>query len=163
MCDGKKNLWPDAAERKELFRKYGGAEHAAAHGAAVSQCALELAASVAENVNTDLLQAACELHDLVRGMPDHARAGADIMIREGYPAVGELIAVHHDLPETAGAEACLLYLADKLVRGEQRISLEQRFHGSREKCHTPEALDAWQRRYDRVCQVIHTFQLKIPE
>lgn len=163
MCDNNKAVWPDAAERQALFCRYGTPREVVAHGVMVARCATELAQQVNGTVEKELLQAACELHDLVRGMPDHARAGADILIREGYPAVGELIALHHDLPETAGTEACLLYLADKLIRGEQRVSLEQRFRNSREKCRTPEALEAWQRRYDRACRIVRQFQLKLSE
>ena len=106
---------------------------------------------------------ACLLHDLTRGTPDHACSGSEILIQAGYPALARLVAVHHDLPEDASPEACLLYLADKLVRGEQRVSLEERFLASREKCRTPEALAAWQRRYDRAHQIIQKFQLSLSD
>ena len=123
----------------------------------------ELAQQLSFPVDTQLLIAACLLHDLTRGAPDHPRSGAQVLAQAGYPGLAELVAVHHDLPEEASAEACLLYLADKLVQGERRVSLESRFLASREKCRTPEALAAWQQRYDRTQRIIQTFQLILPD
>lgn len=163
MIDFTTKSYPDASECQRLFRLCETPDAVIAHGAAVSRCAAELAQQLSHPVDTALLTAACLLHDLTRGTPDHARSGAQILARAGYPALAELVAVHHDLPENACPEACLLYLADKLVRGERRVSLEERFLDSRKKCRTPEALAAWQRRYDRAHQIIQKFQLSLPD
>ena len=67
----------------------------------------------------------------------------------GYPAVAALIAVHHDLPPREGGgltEPEIVYLADKLVSGETRVSLSRRFQGSAEKCQSAEAKKSHARR-----------------
>lgn len=163
MIDSSEKLYPDAAACQMLFHLCKTPTHIIAHGEAVSRCAVELAQQLSCPVDSALLSAACLLHDLTRGAPDHACSGSEILIQAGYPALAGLVAVHHDLPEGASPEACLLYLADKLVRGEQRVSLEERFLASREKCRTPEALAAWQRRYDRAHQIIQKFQLSLSD
>jgi HD superfamily phosphodiesterase len=163
MSDFIPKIYPDAAERRRLFQLCQTPDAVIAHGAAVARCAADLAQQLSCPVDTDLLTAACLLHDLTRGNPDHAHSGAQVLEQAGYPSLAALVAVHHDLPEDACPEACLLYLADKLVRGEQRVSLDERFGASREKCRTPEALASWQRRYDRARQIIQAFQLSLPD
>lgn len=105
--------------------------------------------------------AACLFHDLVRDWPDHAHACGELMVKEGWPVLGEVICVHHDLPEEAGVEAALLYLADKLVQGERTVSLHQRFGAKRSLCRTPKALAAWERRYHRALQAAEQLGLDI--
>ena len=163
MADFTSKLYPDAADIQQMFRSCQTPDSVIAHGVAVSRCAAELAQQLSSPVDTALLSASCLLHDLYRAKEDHARSGAEFLRHAGYPALAELVAVHHDLPEDACTEACLLYLADKLVRGEQRISLEERFSSSRQKCRTPEALAAWQRRYDRALRIIQDFQLSLSD
>jgi HD superfamily phosphodiesterase len=163
MSDFIPKIYPNAAERHQLFQLCQTPDAVIAHGAAVARYAADLAQQLSRPVDTDLLAAACLLHDLTRGNPNHAHSGAQVLEQAGYPALAALVAVHHDLPEDACPEACLLYLADKLVRGEQRVSLDERFGASREKCRTPEALASWQRRYDRARQIIQAFRLSLPD
>ncbi len=157
------NSYPDDAGCRQLFQLCGTPAPVIAHGQAVARCAAELAQQLSFPVDMQLLTAACLLHDLTRGTEDHPRSGAEVLARAGYSALAEVVAVHHDLPEEAGAEACLLYLADKLVQGERRVSLEERFLASREKCRTPEALAAWRQRYDRTHQIIREFHLTLSD
>lgn len=152
---------PSPAMQEALLSKYNVPSEIAAHGKAVAQCALEMAAQLPRPVDVPLMEAACCLHDIARGQPDHARAGGVLLIQEGFPDVGNLVAQHHDLPEDANPEASLLYLADKLVRGTCRVTLEERFAASLEKCATPEALSAWQRRRDRAFRIVRDFQLSL--
>lgn len=154
---------PDEGEIEALWEKYGTPAPVRTHCRAVARRAMELADRVDRPVDRELLTAACLLHDLVRGWPDHARACGELMIKEGWPALADVIAVHHDLPQGAGAEASLLYLADKLVQGDRPVSLAERFEGSRRKCGTPEALAAWERRYRRARSVIEELGLSREE
>ena len=65
-----------------------------------------------------------------------ARLGADILVRSGYPAAAEIVRQHHDLdriPKRAD-ETLVVYLADKMVQGDQEVTLEERFAGSLGKC-----------------------------
>ena len=154
---------PSSPQIADLFARYRTPAPVIAHGEAVALCALELATQISHSVDTALLEAACRLHDIARMQPAHACAGADILVREGFPDVGAIVALHHDLPENASTEATLLYLADKLVQGTERVSLEPRFAASREKCRTPEALAAWQRRRDRTDRAVRDLSLILPE
>ena len=127
---------------------------------AVARTALALADPIPEPpVDRPLLEAACRLHDIAKGSPDHARRGARLLDEAGYPAVAALIAVHHDLPPSAGLEARLLYLADKLVQGSEPTCLEARFAASRKKCETPSARAAWERRYRAARDILDEYQL----
>lgn len=154
---------PSPAQIAALFDKYHTPPQVIAHGEAVAQYALELAAQMTIPIHTDLLEAACRLHDIARNQSNHARAAGELLAREGYPEVGEVTALHHDLPENASIEASLLYLADKLVQGTERVSLEARFAASRKKCTTPEALSAWQHRRKQTHDILQKFQLILPE
>lgn len=142
-------LQPDQGEISALYERYATPNPVRAHCEAVSRRAMELADQTLLPVDRALLHAACLLHDLVRDWPEHAYSCGKILTREGYPALGAVIAAHHDLPEDASAEACLLYLADKLVQGTQRVSLDARFQAKRALCGMPKARAAWERRYQR--------------
>lgn len=155
--------WPDRAEAEALWEKYGTHPQVRAHCQAVARRAMELADRAGLDADRELLRAACLLHDLLRDRPDHARACAEKMVQEGWPALGEIIAVHHDLPEGAGTEASLLYLADKLVQGDRPVSLEERFRAKRNLCGMPEALKAWERRYRRARSVMRELGLNTEE
>lgn len=153
--------WPDKGEIEALWEKYGTPAPVRAHCRAVARRAGELAGQVDLPVDLELLHAACLLHDLVRDWPDHARAGGERLVQEGWPELGGLIAVHHDLPQGAGTEASLLYLADKLVQGAEPVSLEERFQAKRALCGMPEALAAWERRYRRARQAAEQLGLDL--
>ena len=134
--------WPSREEIEALWKKYNTPAPVRAHCEAVALRAGELAGQTGLTLNLALLNAACLLHDLVRDRPGHARAGG-----EGWPEVGALVSVHHDLPREAGAEAALLFLADKLVQETRPVTLEERFQAKRALCKTPEALNAWEERF----------------
>ncbi len=127
---------PTPAEAWALLAAHGAPEHLARHSAAVAEIACRLAdALVAAGVPIDRVRvrAAGLLHDVAKGTPDHARAGARIVRRLGYPAVAAAIAQHTDIRLVAGAppdEAALVYLADKLVRGDRVVGLDERFRAA---------------------------------
>ena len=145
-----------------LLDKYRTPAPVIAHGRAVAQKALELAGQLRDvPLDWDLLGAAAVLHDLARaGTGDHAEQGAAFLDREGYPAVAAIVARHHDLGADPTPEAALLYLADKLVQGEQTVTLEARFAASRKKCDSPEAIAAWERRYGDARALMQRYHLK---
>jgi molybdenum cofactor cytidylyltransferase len=123
---------PTAAEVAALLDGLAAPEALRRHGLAVAEVALHLAEALgAAGVALDwaVVRAAALLHDVAKGTPDHARAGALLLRRCGYPAVARAIARHTELAFADGAalsEAALVYLADKLVSGDQLVSLEQR-------------------------------------
>lgn len=153
--------WPDSLEIEALWERYATPAPVRAHCAAVARRAMELAGQVDQTVDRELLRAACLLHDLVRDWPDHAQVCGSLMDREGWPELGTIIAVHHDLPRGAGVEASLLYLADKLVQGDKPVGLRERFGSKRALCGTPGALEAWERRLRRARQAAEQLGLDI--
>lgn len=153
--------YPQKEMWEELLRRYKTTEKTRKHCHAVAECAKALCRDINSEVNVDeeLLISACELHDLVRSQPNHAQAGAQILRNEGYPEIADLIRSHHDLPQDASPEAEILFLADKLVLGEERVNLEKRFLSSKERCSTEEALLSWSRRYERAKEVAEKYCL----
>lgn len=119
--------------RALLAMRYRPEDPIVRHSAAVARLAVELGAALnaaGAAFDLELLEAAGLLHDLARREPEHARVGAEQLRTLGFTPVAELVAVHMDLPlSTApGIEAAeVLFLADKLVQGERRVSLEERF------------------------------------
>lgn len=126
-----------------------------AHGQAVARVARELGEALlaaGNPLDLEVLEAAALCHDLAKGQPDHAQAGAAILRDWGWPLVAELVARHVDIDPSqegpVGADE-VLYLADKLVEGDRPVDLDQRFaaklarHGGE-----PGAAIAIQRRWD---------------
>jgi len=88
------------------------------------------------DLNPALIEAAALLHDLAKGEPHHAAAGAELLRKKGYGAVANLVAAHMELLPCAGDTidaADLLYLADKLVEGTRFVPLETRFRHQLER------------------------------
>ena len=154
LCVGvKPNRWPDDNELKQLVEKYKMSENILAHCLAVANLAHSWAERLEKSgveLESELLCAACKLHDIARAEEGgtHARTGAKLLEKEGYPALAELIRQHHDLEQDASLEARLLFLADKMIRETEKVSLKQRFESSKAKCQTEQALAVWQSRYD---------------
>ncbi len=79
-------------------------------------------------MNLDLIRTAALLHDLAKGEPHHAQAGARMLLN--YPEVANIVAEHMDIclnPDQPLSEKEIVYLADKLVIEDRIISLQDRF------------------------------------
>jgi CTP:molybdopterin cytidylyltransferase MocA len=131
---------PKIAECRELLRlSYASDDPIVRHCEAVARLAVEIGTELnatGADLDLELLEAAGLLHDLARSEPAHARVGAERLRALGFTAVAEVVAVHMDLPLPIGEtidEAQLLFLADKLVQGERRVSLEERFGPARRR------------------------------
>jgi HD superfamily phosphohydrolase YqeK len=109
------------------------------HGRAVAKVATSLGLElnrVGCCLDINLLEAAALLHDLAKGEPDHAAAGARMLRELGYGAIAELVATHMDITITEGktiGASEVLYLADKLVQGERLLPLAERFRKKMER------------------------------
>jgi alpha-ribazole phosphatase len=79
-----------------------------------------------------LILAAGRLHDIAKGQPDHAGAGARLLAGMGYARVGAVVARHTDIQSHGPSvdEADLIYFADKCVEEDRLVSLEDRFKKS---------------------------------
>jgi len=101
------------------------------------------------SVNLELVRAGALLHDVAKGRPDHAAVGAEILRSMDYPQVATVVGAHTDLNFSSGQldECAIVYLADKLVRGESLVTLDQRFQPALTRfSNNPLALLAAQRR-----------------
>jgi molybdenum cofactor cytidylyltransferase len=109
------------------------------HGRMVSHIARTLAEQLNQaglTLDVGLVASAGMLHDLAKGKAHHERMGARTLDNLGYCDVSVIVAVHRDI-EFAEArtmnEAAVVHLADKLVKGDRRVTIDERFQGVLEK------------------------------
>lgn len=109
-----------------------------------------------------LLKKAELTHDICRTQKEHAKAGADVLRKEGYEEIAELVEGHHSSEDFGGmdsgkrsvlSEKELLFYADKRVQEEKVVSLKERFEGSVWKCRTPEAREKHHRLYEKAREI----------
>jgi len=125
-------LYPSRRECLQIFNQYQREKKILAHVEEVAR----VAGVIAEHLNSKgfkiklgLVMAGSLLHDIAKGEKEHAYRGQDILNSLGYPAVGDIIAAHMDLPPNhidKIDEYSIVYLADKMVQGDQVVSLEKR-------------------------------------
>jgi len=130
--------------------------HISAHCDAVAEQAIELADALIQSghpVDRALVESAARLHDVARIGSDHAVVGAEWLRRLGYPEVADVVAVHMNQPEEAAEDLdarAIVYLADKLVEEDRRVTVERRFAESIRRCsQDPEALQMMRARQAR--------------
>ena len=118
----------------------------------VARALAQAAQSAGAAVNPELALAGGLLHDVAKGQADHPAAGAALLQDLGFAAMAPLAAQHMDIDINPGAplsEAELVHLADKLVKADHRVVLDQRFEDKMaRKGESPEARAAIQRRWD---------------
>ena len=130
-------MTPELAER--LLKAAAPGDSVEAHCRAVSAEALRIAEALPFALDRELLVSAALLHDIARNEKDHARLGAAWLRELGYHEAAELIVRHHDRHGETVDEAAVLFLADKCVKEARRVTVEERFAGSADRCRTPEA------------------------
>ncbi|HWQ61751.1 MAG TPA: HD domain-containing protein, partial [Negativicutes bacterium] len=133
--------FPAGQECDAILARQAVPEAVVRHSAIVAGVAREIAGRLNRTglgLDEGLIAAAGLLHDLAKGRPNHPRRGARVLKSLGFPAVAEIVAVHHDIALAEGQppkldEAAIIYLADKLVKNDSIVSLDERFDCSREK------------------------------
>jgi putative nucleotidyltransferase with HDIG domain len=123
---------PDVAECEHMFDAASTPEATRRHGRAVAALATSLARrlqAAGEAIDPDLTRAAALVHDIAKGRRRHAEAGAALLREFGFPEIAAPVARHMNLAFDAARldECAVVYLADKLVQDETRVSLETRF------------------------------------
>lgn len=128
------------------------------HCKAVKNKAVNLARALNEkaySLDLKLIESAALLHDICRLQENHPAAGAELLAGLGYEAEADIIRQHHDLDDdNIINEAAIVYLADKLIKGDRPVSLSERFEQSSQKCRSPEAAAAHKRRYKQAKKVL---------
>jgi molybdenum cofactor cytidylyltransferase len=117
-----------------------------------------------EPLDPDLTRAAASLHDIAKGLPHHAETGAAIVTGFGFPELREAVSRHMDIGVGAARidESAVVYLADKLVRGESRVPLESRFASARVRfAANPSGLAAVERRLASARAILRAIESRV--
>lgn len=136
---------PDIAECFRLMEEYRMLPNIRRHSLVVAQVAWLLVDGFRENgvqplvLDQELVVAGALLHDIAKTPClqtgcDHARAGAEICVRLGYPEIAGIVEEHvllrdhDDIRRQQGVFTAreIIYYADKRVRHEEIVSLEDR-------------------------------------
>lgn len=139
---------PSVSECLEILANHYVSSPILKHCQVVASVAKQLAESlnrVGCCLDLQLITASALLHDLAKGNKNHASVGAQIIKQLGYDKVAEIVQCHMDIkigPCTELNEAHIVYLADKLVKEDQIITLEERFNNATKKfAHIPEIMN----------------------
>ena len=131
------------------------------HCRAVSVTAQELARALQAAglvMDLELVHTAALLHDIARvRKKNHADVGADLLESHGFPRLAPIVRAHMDLVLDEQApidEIQVVYLADKLLYGDKRVDLEQRFARQVDKfSDSPDIVSAILRRRETARQI----------
>ncbi len=109
-------------------------ERGVMHGRAVAEVAVGIGQEMNRrgfDLDIVLLHNAALLHDVAKGKQRHEECGAALLTSLGLGALADIVASHRDVIPPAPADIAekeIVCLADKLVKGAQRVSIEQRFN-----------------------------------
>ena len=130
---------PDRERCLELMERYGMLENIVAHSLEVTKVALFLSLELnkkGQKIDLPLVEAASLLHDIaktacLKTKEDHTESGYRLLKEIGYERVGEIVAQHVWLKRVGEASSVseeeVVNYADKRVRHDQIVSLEERF------------------------------------
>ncbi len=103
-------------------------------------------------VDIKLVRSAALLHDIARTRRNHAQTGACLLECHGFERLSPIVRSHMDLVvrhDQPVDEAQVVYLADKLVKGDHLVDLERRFRCQMEQYEAdPNAAEAIGRRWE---------------
>ncbi len=129
----------------QLMQRYGMLKNIVAHSLEVTKVALFLSTELnkkGQAIDLFLVEAASLLHDIAKTpclqtKEDHTLAGYRILKENGYPRVAEIVEQHVWLkrerePQSVSEEEVVNY-ADKRVRHDQIVSLEERFQDLKDR------------------------------
>lgn len=159
---------PNREECRQIWLRCGLDEGIVKHQKAVAAAALRFGRKVAakgEAVDLKLLEAAALLHDIKKTEKNHPQRAAHFLEQLGYSQVADVVVEHMDLCVIEAekiTEKELLYLADKIVKGDEEVGIEARF---RAMLHHPE--DEIRRRasvrYSDSLKILHKIKKKISD
>lgn len=136
------DMTPVLAEK--LVAAAGANKKIQAHCRAVADRALGLAEGL--DLDMNLIECSALLHDIAKGENKHELIGSRYLKLLGYNDIADIIRQHKEPDTVCLNEASVVFLADKLICGTDEVTLEERFDRSMQKCKTPEAEAAHERR-----------------
>jgi len=104
--------------------------------AGVAAAIAEALSAAGREVDIKAVQVAAVLHDIAKGQPEHDITGGRMLGNFGFIRIGDIVALHTDLGDsetTASLEAKTVYLADKFVRDDELVTIEERYNSAAEK------------------------------
>jgi putative nucleotidyltransferase with HDIG domain len=158
---------PTAAECEAILAGQSVDLSVVRHSRKVAEVAHRVASALLRSgleLNLELVQAGALLHDLAKGQPDHATVGASILRSMDFPQVAEIVGAHTDLGFSSSGldESAIVYLADKLVRGEDLVTIPQRFQSALVRFgNDPLARKAAQRRMETAKEVAFAVETRL--
>lgn len=96
---------------------------------AVAICDL-IAATRTPPPDRELCRVCGWLHDLAKGRPNHEEEGGRLLAELGFDRAAAIVAAHRESEYVSGtpvSEKEIVFLADKMVSGSTRVSIEERF------------------------------------
>lgn len=132
-----RKMIPGRWECMEILEANHASHELIGHSLQVEKAALRIAREANRrgySMNLRLVSAAAILHDVRKGDPAHALAGAALLRDLGYPEVAAVVAEHMRISEEACIhidERAVVYLADKISMGSREVTLEERFDEKR--------------------------------
>lgn len=132
-----RKMIPGRRECMEILEANHASRELIAHSLQVEKAALRIAREANRrgySMDLRLVGAAALLHDVRRGDPDHALAGAAVLRDLDYPEVAAVVVEHMRISEEACQhidERAVVYLADKISMGSRQVTLEERFDEKR--------------------------------
>ncbi|HVN72196.1 MAG TPA: HDIG domain-containing protein [Desulfomonilia bacterium] len=126
---------PSQAETYRLIRARRMPEHILRHSLMVRRVALVIGTWLNTSdfyVNLALVERASLLHDICKADcigngHDHALLGKELLCREGFATVGDIVGQHVRLNTWEVGEAMVVNYADKRVMHDRVVSLNRRF------------------------------------
>lgn len=136
-----KNI-PSKEECLKILKKNKTPSNVVEHCKAVCKIAEEITNRLVKNgikINKKLVIAASLLHDIQRGEKDHVVEGVKVIREIGFPEVAEVIKKHtlykleSQLNQPKTYEEKIVFYADKRVKENKVVSLEERFKDLKER------------------------------
>jgi molybdenum cofactor cytidylyltransferase len=130
---------PSEKECEALLDIAGTADNIRSHCRKVAEIAVAMSEAVTaagETVDTELVRAASVLHDIAKTSSKHDIEGGQMLADCGFGKTGQVVSLHTDIfgeGEKPSLEAMIVYLADKYVRDEEPVSIEERYSSAEVK------------------------------
>ena len=154
---------PNEKECREIVKRCNVPSNTILHMKAVANTACtigQLLIDYGSEVDLDLLYAAAALHDIKRSEKDHPLKAHNFLDQLGYREVSDIILEHMELKDTSRkriSEKEILYLSDKIVKGNQVVGLKFRFKEVLENSNS-EVREKAEARYDNALQIMNNIE-----